>query len=55
MGNVVDPFDAGYTLEALRIFQRVVDGLPVGYASGEAAKGLQTQEGALAETPERVA
>jgi hypothetical protein len=32
-------------MEALRIFQRAIDGLPVGYASGEDAQGLQTDEG----------
>lgn len=47
-GDYVDAFEAGYTLEALRIFQRAVDGLPVGYASGEDAQGLQTEEGKLA-------
>ncbi|GAA3330381.1 hypothetical protein GCM10020331_082700 [Ectobacillus funiculus] len=48
-GDYVDTFDAGYTLEALRIFfERAIDGLPVGYASGEDAKGLQTEEGKLA-------
>ncbi|MFX3624986.1 MAG: hypothetical protein ACE3JP_13395 [Ectobacillus sp.] len=44
-GDYVDAFEAGYTLEALRIFQRAIDGLPVGYASGEDAQGLQTAEG----------
>jgi hypothetical protein len=44
-GNKVDTFEAGYTIESLRIFQRAIDGLPVGYASGEAAKGLETAEG----------
>ncbi|MFC7371892.1 hypothetical protein ACFQPF_09395 [Fictibacillus iocasae] len=44
-GNKVDVFEAGYTIESLRIFQRAIDGLPVGYASGEAAKGLETEEG----------
>ncbi|WLR49933.1 hypothetical protein LC040_11585 [Bacillus tianshenii] len=44
-GKTVNMFDAGYTMEALRLFQRSVDGLPVGYASGEAAKGLETEEG----------
>ncbi|WP_027410473.1 hypothetical protein [Anoxybacteroides tepidamans] len=41
----VDTFQAGYTMEALRIFERAIDGLPVGYASGEQAQGLGTQEG----------
>ncbi|MFC0186810.1 hypothetical protein ACFFJY_00855 [Fictibacillus aquaticus] len=44
-GTKVDAFEAGYTIESLRIFQRAIDGLPVGYASGEAAKGLETAEG----------
>jgi hypothetical protein len=44
-GKRVDTFQAGYTMEALRIFQRALDGLPVGYASGEEAQGLNTAEG----------
>ncbi|MFC3882177.1 hypothetical protein ACFOU2_01010 [Bacillus songklensis] len=44
-GTHVDTFQAGYTTEALRMFQRAIDGLPVGYASGEDAKGLGTEEG----------
>jgi hypothetical protein len=44
-GNYIDTFQAGYTVESLRIFQRAIDGLPVGYASGESAEGLGTQEG----------
>ncbi|SFA39810.1 hypothetical protein SAMN05192569_1001405 [Parageobacillus thermantarcticus] len=44
-GKRVDTFQAGYTMEALRIFERAIDGLPVGYASGEDAKGLETPEG----------
>ncbi|MEK0315363.1 hypothetical protein [Cohnella sp. 56] len=40
-----DTFDAGYTMEALRMFERAVDGLPVGYANGEGADGLHTEEG----------
>ncbi|AEH46728.1 hypothetical protein [Parageobacillus thermoglucosidasius] len=44
-GKRVDTFQAGYTIEALRIFERAIDGLPVGYASGEDAKGLETLEG----------
>ncbi|PWK07427.1 hypothetical protein [Tumebacillus permanentifrigoris] len=47
-GNTVDPFNVGYTMESLRIFQRAIDGLPVGYASGESAKGLGTEEGKAA-------
>lgn len=44
-GKTVNTFDAGYTIESLRIFQRAIDGLPVGYASGEDAEGLGTDEG----------
>ncbi|MBF0705850.1 hypothetical protein IQ283_04460 [Alkalihalobacillus hwajinpoensis] len=44
-GQTVNTFDAGYTVESLRIFQRAIDGLPVGYASGEDAEGLGTDEG----------
>jgi hypothetical protein len=44
-GSYVDTFNAGYTMESLRIFERAIDGLPVGYASGEAAEGLNTAEG----------
>lgn len=44
-GDYVDTFQAGYTAESLRMFQRAIDGLPVGYASGEAAEGLGTEEG----------
>jgi hypothetical protein len=44
-GKRVDTFQAGYTIEALRIFERAIDGLPVGYASGEEAQGLNTPEG----------
>ncbi|MBO9128313.1 hypothetical protein [Bacillus sp. 165] len=47
-GEYIDTFEAGYTMEAMRIFQRAIDGLPVGYASGEDAKGLGTPEGKLA-------
>lgn len=38
-------FDAGYAMESLRMFERAVDGLPVGYANGEGADGLHTEEG----------
>lgn len=44
-GDRMDVFQAGYTMEALRIFQRAYDGLPVGYASGEQGEGLHTPEG----------
>ncbi|MGG4167593.1 hypothetical protein ABEW00_08915 [Rossellomorea vietnamensis] len=44
-GTYMDTFQAGYTMESIRIFQRAIDGLPVGYASGESAEGLKTPEG----------
>ncbi|MCG3086279.1 hypothetical protein JEG43_08550 [Anoxybacillus sp. LAT_35] len=44
-GKHMNVFDAGYTMEALRMFQRAIDGLPVGYANGEEAEGLHTEEG----------
>ncbi|SFI90271.1 hypothetical protein SAMN02799624_02590 [Paenibacillus sp. UNC496MF] len=47
-GAQVDTFQAGYTIEALRMFERAIDGLPVGYANGEAAEGLNTPQGAAA-------
>lgn len=47
-GTQVDTFQAGYTIEALRMFERAIDGLPVGYANGEAAEGLKTAQGAAA-------
>ncbi|WP_407669851.1 hypothetical protein [Paenibacillus albus] len=47
-GTTVDTFQAGYTIEALRMFERAIDGLPVGYANGDAAEGMGTKEGAEA-------
>ncbi|MBM7567404.1 hypothetical protein [Paenibacillus sacheonensis] len=47
-GTQVDTFQAGYTIEALRMFERAIDGLPVGYANGEGAEGLKTEQGAAA-------
>lgn len=44
-GKQVDTFQTGYAMEALRLFVRAVDGLPLGYANGEAAEGLHTPEG----------
>jgi hypothetical protein len=44
-GTYMDTFQAGYTMEALRIFQRAFDGMPVGYGSGEEGEALQTAEG----------
>ncbi|MGF1721193.1 hypothetical protein L4D20_14235 [Vibrio kyushuensis] len=36
-GNVVDTYDAAYSIVALSIYQRAKDALPVGYASAEAS------------------
>lgn len=47
-GTQVDTFQAGYTIEAMRMFERAIDGLPVGYANGDAAEGLKTEQGAAA-------
>ncbi|MBL0708877.1 MAG: hypothetical protein JJW00_07520 [Sulfurimonas sp.] len=44
-GARVTTFDAAYSLEALRIFQRAIDALPVGYGSGEGAASLKTAQG----------
>ena len=44
-GQHVSTYDAAYTLVALQIFQRAHDALPVGYASGDAATGIDTPEG----------
>ncbi|WP_027092187.1 hypothetical protein [Cohnella thermotolerans] len=44
-GTAGNTFDAGYTMEALRMFERAIDGKPVGYANGEGAEGLNTAEG----------
>jgi len=44
-GNTVTIYDAAYSLEALRIFQRAVDALPVGYGSANNAKSLGTAQG----------
>ncbi|MEY8349683.1 hypothetical protein AALF16_15520 [Bacillus cereus] len=49
-GKRIDTFDASYMVEALRMFQRAIDGMPVGYASGAEAQGLQTDEGKRALT-----
>lgn len=45
MGSSVTTFDAAYSLEALRIFERSIDALPVGYGSAEGAKSLDTKQG----------
>ncbi|MFP8965803.1 hypothetical protein ACKC9G_04425 [Pokkaliibacter sp. CJK22405] len=44
-GKHVSTFDAAYTLVALQIFQRAQDALPVGYAAGDDASGLETEAG----------
>ena len=44
-GNTVTTYDAAYTVEALRIFQRVRDALPAGYGSAEGAEPLNTADG----------
>ncbi len=44
-GKIVTTFDAAYSIEALRIFQRSIDALPVGYGSGDNAKSLDSLEG----------
>lgn len=44
-GTIVTVFDAAYSIEALRIFQRAIDALPVGYGSADGAKSLETEQG----------
>jgi hypothetical protein len=44
-GSTVTTFDAAYSIEALRIFQRSIDALPVGYGSADGAKSLGTAQG----------
>ncbi len=44
-GEKVTTFDVAYSMEALRIFQRAIDALPVGYGSGDGAKSLKTTKG----------
>ena len=44
-GATVTTFDAAYSMEALRIFQRVSDALPVGYGSSEGSKSLNSAKG----------
>ncbi|MFV0562767.1 hypothetical protein [Malaciobacter mytili] len=43
--NKVTTYDVAYTMEALRIYQRAVDALPVGYGSSEAVQSLNTKDG----------
>ena len=43
--NKVTVYDAAYSIEALRIFQRAIDALPVGYGSADGAKSLETAQG----------
>lgn len=44
-GTTVTTYDAAYSLEALRIFQRAIDALPVGYGSADGAKSLNSAQG----------
>ncbi|MCJ8326134.1 MAG: hypothetical protein MJK08_03445 [Campylobacterales bacterium] len=44
-GSLVTTYDAAYSIEALRIFQRSIDALPVGYGSAEGAKSLESKQG----------
>jgi len=44
-GSTVTTFDAAYSIEALRIFQRAIDALPVGYGSADGAKSLNSAQG----------
>ena len=44
-GSTVTIYDAAYSLEALRIFQRAIDALPVGYGSADNAKSLNSAQG----------
>lgn len=46
--DIVTIFDAAYSIEALRIYQRAVDALPVGYASSDKARSLNSQKGKMA-------
>lgn len=45
IGQNVTTFDAAYALQALTIFQRSQDALPVGYASADAGESLNTERG----------
>ncbi|QKJ23241.1 hypothetical protein [Poseidonibacter lekithochrous] len=44
-GSTVTTYDAAYSIEALRIFQRAIDALPVGYGSADGAKSLESAQG----------
>ena len=44
-GQTVTVYDAAYSLEALRIFQRAIDALPVGYGSADGAASLESKQG----------
>jgi hypothetical protein len=44
-GSMLTTFDAAYSIEALRIFQRSIDALPVGYGSADGAKSLESAQG----------
>ncbi|MEH6631206.1 MAG: hypothetical protein V7776_10275 [Halopseudomonas aestusnigri] len=43
--NHITTYDAAYLLQALTIYQRSQDALPVGYASADASASLDTQQG----------
>ncbi len=43
--DTVTIYDAAYSIEALRIFQRAVDALPVGYGSSKSTQSLETEQG----------
>jgi len=47
-GKTVTTYDAAYTLQALSIFQRSQDAMPVGYASADSGETLGTKRGARA-------
>lgn len=49
-GSTVTTYDAAYALQALTIFQRSQDALPVGYASADAGESLNTKRGSRALT-----
>lgn len=45
MGDTVTAFDAAYSIVALGIYERALDGLPVGYASADSGEPLDTEDG----------
>lgn len=44
-GTKSTTYDAAYAMVALRIYERAIDALPVGYASASSGKSLETAEG----------